>query len=433
MTAIFAWWASSAVVLVALGLVVGFLATGRLLGLLIDSRGRYSLTHLQLSLWTFVILSLVAGVFFGRWQHNVDPLGFSIPSVVLALLGISVGSAVTVTAAKTAKSTTRPANTAAAVPAPVAAGVPGSWRPSLLQVFLLEEGTYADQVVDITKFQNFVITIVLVLGYIGLAVHSITAAGAASKVTALPAFSGTFLVLLGISHAGYLAGKLPSPGGQPAGLTVASREAVAWAATRSAAAAGSSTSLRRGQLWRNAAMVTTWSDSTQSPKSRQGARWSSPTRVRSCCAGLRRLTGNRLHDTIAVPAGGGLYAVMLTPADLASGAAVQFARLYLDRSAGGAPMTVGRAPLQATMSCNCFSHSVTLPHHPASTCYVYVRISARTRVQPGVPVQDSRRSPWRNSQSIRAACTSRIFWPTAVAASQSCGSSPTELISRDET
>ena len=133
MAAILAWWGGSAVVLIALAMVVGLAVTGRLLGLLIDSRGRYSLTHLQLSLWTIVILSLLAGVFFGRRQHNVDPLGFSIPSVVLALLGISVGSAVTVTAAKVAKNTTRPAN--------VAAAAPGPWRPSLIQIFLLEEET----------------------------------------------------------------------------------------------------------------------------------------------------------------------------------------------------------------------------------------------------------------------------------------------------
>jgi hypothetical protein len=336
MAAIFAWWASSAVILVALGILVGFLATGRLLGLLIDSRGRYSLTHLQLSLWTIVILSLVAGVFFGRWQHHVEPLGFSIPSVVLALLGISVGSAVTVTAAKTAKNTTRPANVAATVPAPAGTEVPGPWRPSLLQIFLLEEGTYADQVVDITKFQNFVITVVLVLGYIGLAVQSITAAGGASKVTALPAFSGTFLVLLGISHAGYLAGKLPSPGGQPAGLTMTSREAVAWAATRSAAA-GQPTSLRRGQLWRHAANVTTWSDSSPVAQVPAGGALvvtdSRPFMLHWTTA----TDWEPAHDTTAVLAASGLYAAMLTPADLKSSAEVRFARLYLDRPAGTAP------------------------------------------------------------------------------------------------
>jgi hypothetical protein len=305
-----------------------------LLGLLIDSRGRYSLTHLQLSLWTIVILSLVAGIFFGRWQHNVEPLGFSIPSVVLALLGISVGSAVTVTAAKTAKNTTRPESVAAAIPAPAAAAVLGSWRPSLLQVFMLEEGTYADQVVDISKFQNFIITIVLVLGYIGLGVQSISAAGAASKVTALPAFSGTFLVLLGISHAGYLAGKLPSPGGQPAGLTVASREAVTWAAR--SVAAGYATGLRGKQLWLNAAKVTVWSDSTPVARIPAGNALV-VTDLRPFILHWTTATDwQPSRDTTAAPAGGGLYAVMLTPEDLASGAAVQFTRLYLDRPAGAA-------------------------------------------------------------------------------------------------
>ena len=62
MTAIFAWWGGSAAALIALGLLIGLIATGQLLGLLIDTRGRHSLTHMQLSLWTIVILSLVAGV-----------------------------------------------------------------------------------------------------------------------------------------------------------------------------------------------------------------------------------------------------------------------------------------------------------------------------------------------------------------------------------
>jgi xanthosine utilization system XapX-like protein len=63
---------------------------------MIDSRGRFSLTHLQLVLWPLVVLSLVAGVFFGRlWAGVDDPLGFDIPSELLGVLGISVGSAVT--------------------------------------------------------------------------------------------------------------------------------------------------------------------------------------------------------------------------------------------------------------------------------------------------------------------------------------------------
>jgi hypothetical protein len=328
MVAILAWWGGSAVVLIALALLVGRVATRQLLGLLIDSRGRYSLTHLQLSLWTIVILSLLAGVFFGRWQHNVDPLGFSVPAAVLGLMGISVGSAITLTAAKGTKDTTRPAN--------VAAAAPGPWQPSLLQIFLQEEGTYADQVVDITKFQNFVITIVLVLGYIGLAVHTITAAGEASKVTALPGFSGTFLILLGISHAGYLAGKLPSPGGQPAGLNVASRDAVSWAAARLAASAGQPVR-RPGQLWRSDTNVSVWSDGV--PLAVIPAGWAlvvtgtHPFVLRWTVDGWQQPA----HDDIALQLSSSLYAVLLTPLQLAGATEIQFARRYLDRSGSLAP------------------------------------------------------------------------------------------------
>ena len=38
----------------------------RWLGILIDDRYRYSLTHFLIVLWSIVILSLIAGVFFGR-------------------------------------------------------------------------------------------------------------------------------------------------------------------------------------------------------------------------------------------------------------------------------------------------------------------------------------------------------------------------------
>jgi hypothetical protein len=328
MVAILVWWACSAVVLVALGSVVGFFATRQLLGLLIDSRGRYSLTHLQLSLWTIVLLSLLAGVFFGRWQHNVDPLGFSIPAAVLGLLGISVGSAATATAAKVTKNTTRQAN--------VAASGPGPWRPSLMQIFLQEEGTYANQVVDITKFQNFVITIVLVLGYIGLAVHTVTSAGVASKVTALPSFSGTFLILLGISHAGYLAGKLPSPDGQPAGLTMASRNVVEWAVGRSAALAGQPVG-RPGQLWRQGVNMNVWSDSTPLAAIPVGG----TLVVTDTHPFVLHWTADNwqqpAHDDAAVQVRSGQYAVMLAPSDLAGSSEVQFARRYLDRPACTAP------------------------------------------------------------------------------------------------
>lgn len=329
MGAIFAWWAGSAVVIIFLAVIVGRLTTLRWLGIAIDSRGRYSLSQLQLALWTVVILSLVAGVFFGRLWHGADPLGFTIPAQVLGLLGISAGSSVTAIAAKVQKNTTHPASVAASAPV-------GSWEPKLIQIFLQEEGTYADQVVDITKFQNFIITIVLVVGYVVLAVNSIHSAGTAAKVTALPTFSGTFLILLGISHAAYLAGKIPSPTGQPAGLTVAGRRTLTSMASRAASLSSDpATALKPGGLWRHAQSIVTWSDNhpVATVPAGQALAIVSPERFL-----LHWTTDGQKtwHDDNAASAPGGAYAVVLGTGQL-TGADVTFTRRYLDQVSAADP------------------------------------------------------------------------------------------------
>jgi hypothetical protein len=214
MAAILISWAISAVVLLLLAGFLGWKVTGWPSGILIDSRGRYSLTHLQLTLWTILILSLISGVFFGRLAHGVaNPLDFTIPPEVLGLLGISAGSAVITTAAKAQMNTTRSNS--------IAASGLGPWRPSLMQIVEQEEGQYADQVIDLTKFQGFTITIVLVIAYAALSVNAIHDAKTAAAFSSLPKLAGTFLVFLAISQGTYVLGKLPAQTGTPAGLTVA--------------------------------------------------------------------------------------------------------------------------------------------------------------------------------------------------------------------
>ena len=184
-------------------------------GILVDRRGRFSLTHFQLVAWTIVIVSLMSGVFWGRLiDGSDDPLGFSIPGEVLGLIGISLGSSVAAVVVKSAKDAMAPERIAASNARDV---------PHFSQMFLVEEGAYADQVIDIAKFQNFVITLVLLVAYVALAIDSIDDAGSAAELTELPSFSGTFLTLLGISHATYVAGKLPTQEGTPEGLTVKNR------------------------------------------------------------------------------------------------------------------------------------------------------------------------------------------------------------------
>ncbi len=217
MTAIFVSWAISFAVLAGLAVLLSRAMRPVIfpLGILIDTRGRYSLTHFQLVVWTLAIVSLISGVFFGRlWDGVANPLGFTIPGQVLGLLGISVASAVTATAIKVTKDATSSASIAAS----------GQADPArLAQIFLQEEGDYADKVIDITKFQNFAFTLVLVVAYVFLTIHAISQAKTASAFTGLPTLSGTFLILVGISQAGYVGGKLAPRTGVPAGMTMANR------------------------------------------------------------------------------------------------------------------------------------------------------------------------------------------------------------------
>jgi hypothetical protein len=221
-----AWGVSAAVLLLA-ATVIGA-ATGRssVAAVLIDRRGRYSLSRLQLVLWTFVVISLLSGVFWGRLlAGSPDPLGVDLPDELLLLLGINVLSTVGAAAVKAHKDSTAPERVSASDglgPEPVGRETSPA---RFVQVFLQEEGSMADRAIDVTKFQSFWFTIMVVVGYVTLAVTTIGAASSPDQLTSLPAFSGTLVTLLGLSHAGYIAGKLPSPGDKATGLTVAAKRA----------------------------------------------------------------------------------------------------------------------------------------------------------------------------------------------------------------
>jgi hypothetical protein len=207
---LFLAWGISAGVLVLVGGILGRLAGRGYLGILIDSRGRYSLTQLQMVLWTVVILSLIFAVYFARQVSGDAPgggLGFDIPDELLILMGISLGSggaSVGIKAGKDAHPETISAPTI----------------PRFRQIFLVEEGEAAEKAVDIGKFQNFWITLILVTAYLFLAISELREASSPAQVDTLPIFDGSFVTLLGISHAGYLAGKLPDRPGTPSGRTL---------------------------------------------------------------------------------------------------------------------------------------------------------------------------------------------------------------------
>ena len=190
MTITFIAWAVSAVVIGGLTMLLGrqVVPPGAPLGIFVDNRGRFSLTHFQIVTWSIVILSLISGVFWGRLLDGAARI----------------------------------------------AATDDAHPPRPAQIFLQEEGDYADRVIDVTKFQSFIITLVLVVAYVALAADTIHHAESAKQITSLPSFSGTFLTLLGASHAAYVIGKVPSQAGTPDGPTVATRLAARSAARASA-------------------------------------------------------------------------------------------------------------------------------------------------------------------------------------------------------
>jgi hypothetical protein len=213
-TVLYITWAVSAAALLALGVTLGLVIGRGFLGLLIDQRGRYSLSQFQLVAWTIVLVSLFAGVFAGRLAAHADgsALNFQIPPELLAVLGISAGSTVTALTIKSTQDHLQPASIPINTP---------TFPARLAQIFLVEQGDQADKVIDISKFQNFWFTLLVLAGYISAVIGAVNKQPSLTGF-ALPVFSGTLLALLAISHAGYLAGKLPVRAGVPDGPTMLS-------------------------------------------------------------------------------------------------------------------------------------------------------------------------------------------------------------------
>ncbi len=197
MISVYILWTVAAVVLVVSAAWIGSSARGNVLGILIDSRGRFSLSQFQIVLWTILVLSLLSGAFIARLLGGVDnPLNITIPNELLIVMGISVGSTTVSGAIKASKDLKQVA-------------IKGKGGVSKFsQVFLVEEGTEAETI-DVTKYQNFWLTLIAVVAYIATAVTYISTKTTIAELNSLPGFSDTLLTLLGISHAGYIAGKLP--------------------------------------------------------------------------------------------------------------------------------------------------------------------------------------------------------------------------------
>lgn len=214
---LWAWLLTMALLLV-FAATVGHGITGVWGGVLIDDRNRMSLSRLQLVLWTVVVLAafMTAALSNIVLDPSGSPLAIAIPGEVLLAMGISITSLIGTPLILSTKTATPNSNEQAQTEHILASrGVASSIlgneglivtksTPADAQVadlFRGEETGNAAQL-DLGKVQMFYVTLILVLTY-AVAIGT-TFASTTGLVSALPRVDGSFVALLGLSHAGYL-------------------------------------------------------------------------------------------------------------------------------------------------------------------------------------------------------------------------------------
>ncbi|WP_457337479.1 hypothetical protein [Rhizobacter sp. P5_C2] len=222
-------------------LSVGVGVTGQRAGILWTSRNTYSLSRLQLTLWTWLIMSTLMAVvvcrmcklFFPIEAGGIDgAMNLIIPNELLQVMGISLGSAAITPLILASKSQPTPSSTlqtgvsstpvsnaqldAAAdrVGAPLQAMgtvmVRDPNSPPLFKDFFQGDEIAKAGLVDMGKVQQAIVTIVLFGSYLAMVLNmfytgDVSAHPKMPGTTELPALSQTFVNLLGISQLGYLA------------------------------------------------------------------------------------------------------------------------------------------------------------------------------------------------------------------------------------
>jgi hypothetical protein len=233
-----------AVAAVVLGF--GYAVTGRAFGIALSTWNDYSLSKLQMALWTIVVLAglLTAAKlnlldYFGAVpdQTGADgsmipgqPLGIDIPGELLAAMGIAAFSTVATPAILSLKASQTPAQgevsaaqqrlqdtagqpTGTMQNAGKAAGYASADSASWLDIISGDEVANAGTV-DLSKVQQLLVTLLLVGTYVFMLVRLFAQADAG--MDSLPPLDEHFVELMAVSHAGYLAYKATPKSAQTA-------------------------------------------------------------------------------------------------------------------------------------------------------------------------------------------------------------------------
>ena len=194
---LFAWLATLGF-LTGFALVMGHGLTGLARGIFVDGRNKMSVSRLQMFLWTILVLSAcltaaLANVGLGA----AEPLAVSVPDPLLLAMGVSTSSLIA------SPLVLHRANGKAVA-------TNDTPHESRWTDLARAEQRGLDDVVDLAKLQLLLVTVVLVLAYAVGVGNAFADDG--HVVSALPTVDDAFVVMLGISHAGYIAKKaVPAP------------------------------------------------------------------------------------------------------------------------------------------------------------------------------------------------------------------------------
>jgi len=210
-------WILVFILLLVFCLIAGHGVTGLWRGLLIDERKKISLSRLQMSVWTLIILSgFMAAAFSNLSMRTNDPLAIAIPEQLWILLGIGTTSLVASPLIRSTK--TRKAPSQDVIDAySVKTGIP---QDKVLRIGTIlynrkyQEARWSDLFegegidsapLDLAKVQMFFFTLILAIVYIVNLGMLFLSEG--FVIDAFPPLSSSMIALLAISNGGYLVDK----------------------------------------------------------------------------------------------------------------------------------------------------------------------------------------------------------------------------------
>jgi len=203
--------------------VIGFLLKGRAEGAFIDNRNMLSLSKLQAGAWTVVVLAgfVSAASFNATLSHVnygiVSSLSVTLPGELLLAMGISATSLVATPSLLSLKAAEEPKGGTAAAAVAATGRIQGTaiGNGKVLTKESDKDASWADiftgdelgnaGIADLGKIQQVLISVLLIGAYAAYIFQYFSTA--TSAITTLPTLDKSFVWLLGLSHASYLAYK----------------------------------------------------------------------------------------------------------------------------------------------------------------------------------------------------------------------------------